>query len=103
MSTNLIRCGLLGDREKDLYVLGELQKRREIAIAYVYDRDPAAVGLEIAEILGLPRFDDADALARQAPVDYVIVAEPRTQFEGELRHLAESGARERDAHHRVYY
>jgi GAF domain-containing protein len=93
MSNNLIRCGLLGGREKDLYVLGELQKRREIEIAYVYDRDPSAVGLEIAEILGLPRLNDPAALAQQPPVDYVIVAEPRTQFADELGGLAESGAR----------
>ena len=58
MTGKQIRCAILGGGESDLYVLGELHKRRDVEIAFVYDRNPAAVALEIAEILRLPRLSD---------------------------------------------
>jgi putative methionine-R-sulfoxide reductase with GAF domain len=51
------------------------------------------VGLEIAEILGIPRVSDPEKLEGIDPVDYVVVTEPRSQFEGELAELSRSGAK----------
>jgi len=93
MNNNQIRCCLLGGQEKDLYVLGELHKQSQVDIAFVYDRDPGAVGLEIAEILGIAHPSDLDALGGFAGIEYVVVSEPRGMFQEELTMLSASGAR----------
>jgi GAF domain-containing protein len=93
MNNKQIRCCILGGQEKDLYVLGELHKQQQVEIAFVYDRDPGAVGLEIAEILGITRFSRSEDLRDVAPVEYVVVTEPRAQFEDELTALSGSGAK----------
>jgi hypothetical protein len=93
MSNKTIQCCLLGGQEKDLYVLGELHKQAQVEIAFVYDRDPSAVGLEIAEILGIARATRVEDLRAFAPVEYVVVTEPRAQFADELAELSGSGAK----------
>ncbi|MFH1756361.1 MAG: GAF domain-containing protein [Candidatus Latescibacterota bacterium] len=81
-----ITCAILGAQEQDLFVLGELHKRENIRIAFVYDPNPFAVGLEIAEILRIPRFDQADSLPA-SPLDYIIVSKQRERFENEIERL----------------
>jgi hypothetical protein len=93
MTNKKISCCILGGQEKDLYVLGELHKQPQVEIAFVYDRDPAAVGLEIAEILGIPRCSRTEQLRDTEPVEYVVVTEPRAQFQDELVQLSGSGAK----------
>jgi GAF domain-containing protein len=88
-----IRCGLIGGQERDLYVLGELHKRPDVEIAFVYDRDANAVGMEIAEILGLARLGPDDDLVAIGALDFLVVPEPREQYAEELETLAVSGAR----------
>jgi GAF domain-containing protein len=65
-------------------VFGELHKRRDVEIAFVYDHYPAAVGLEIAEILRVPRVSNPEELADHLPVDVVVVGEPSHRFAREL-------------------
>jgi hypothetical protein len=84
MTAKRIRCAILGGGEDDLYVLGELHKRREVEIAFVYDRNPAAVALEIAEILRVPRVIEPEGIPPRLPVDCVVVGEPRDRFTAEL-------------------
>ena len=84
MTGKQIRCAILGGGESDLYVLGELHKRRDVEIAFVYDRNPAAVALEIAEILRLPRLSDPADIPSGLPVDVVVVGELRDRFATEL-------------------
>ncbi len=84
MSTKRIRCAIFGGGEGDLFVFGELHKRRDVQIAFVYDRYPAAVGLEIAEILRVPRVSTPDQIATFLPLDAVVVSEPRDRFAREL-------------------
>jgi GAF domain-containing protein len=93
MTKHTIQCCLLGGQEKDLYVLGELHKQSQVEIVFVYDRDPGAVGLEIAEILGIPRVSEAKNLQDFPPLEYVVVTEPRAQFQDELSELSRSGAK----------
>ena len=78
-----LRVGLLGGAEGDLYVLAELHKRPEVEIAFVYDRNPSAVGVEIAEILRIPALRKPEDIAAHLPVD-VVVVEDRVTFAREI-------------------
>jgi GAF domain-containing protein len=84
MKKSKIRCAVLSGGEGDLYVFGELHKRRDVEIAFVYDRNPAAVALEIAEILHVPRVNRPEDIASFLPLDCVVVGEPRDRFVEEL-------------------
>jgi len=87
MTTKRIRCGIFGGGEGDLFVFGELHKRRDVEIAFVFDRYPTAVGLEIAEILRVPRASTPEELAAFLPIDVAVVSEPRDRFARELELL----------------
>jgi len=84
---------MLGAREKDLPVLSEIHRQERVHIAFVYDRDRTAVGMEIAEILGISRYQRPQDLGGMRDLDYIIVSEPRARFAAELEALAESGAK----------
>ncbi|MDH3217061.1 MAG: GAF domain-containing protein [Candidatus Krumholzibacteria bacterium] len=84
----MIRCGILGGLEKDLAVLSELHRQEEVQIAFVYEPKKGAVGLEIAEILGIPRCRRPEDLSSFANMDYVVVSEPRARFKNELVAIA---------------
>lgn len=92
MSQNKIQCAILGGEEKDLGILSELHRQERIQIAFVYERNRMAVGLEIAEILGLPRYYRPIDIEGIRGLDYVVVSEPRARFADELKALSESGA-----------
>jgi transcriptional regulator with GAF, ATPase, and Fis domain len=92
MSNKELTCGLLGAQEYDLFVLSELQKQPHVQISFVYDKDPSAVGVEIAEILGIPRYHRPEDLMDLAGLDYVVVSEPRARFREELEAVARMGA-----------
>jgi GAF domain len=83
MTTKRIRCAVFGGGESDLFVFGELHKRKDVEIAFVYDRHPGAVGMEIAEILGVPRASNPEEMPRFLPVDVAVVAD-RERFTHEL-------------------
>ncbi|UCH83371.1 MAG: GAF domain-containing protein, partial [Candidatus Latescibacterota bacterium] len=87
-----IRCGILGAQDQDLAILSTLHNRENVQIAFVYDRDPNAVGMEIAEILGVPRFGSPDDLRGLDRLDFVVVSEPRRRFTPELEVLSTTGA-----------
>lgn len=80
----------MGGGEPDLYVMGELHKQHDVEIAFVYDRHPAAVAVEIAEILGIARVTSPEGIAAHLPVDLVIVGEPRDRFAPELEKFGDS-------------
>lgn len=83
MEEKRLKYGILGGSEDDLVILSELHKRRDVEIAFVYDRNPVAVALEIAEILGIPALTRPEEIAAYLPVDYVIV-EDRVAFAREI-------------------
>ena len=72
MASKRLKAGILGGSEADLFVLAELHKLRDVEIAFVYDRNPAAVAVEIAEILHIPALKDPGNLASLLPVDHVV-------------------------------
>ncbi|MDH4037312.1 MAG: GAF domain-containing protein [Candidatus Krumholzibacteria bacterium] len=90
MKKKKIRVAILGGGEADLYVMGELHKQRDVEIAFVYDRYPAAVAVEIAEILGIPRVTSPEGIADHLPVDLAIAGEPRDRFEREIEKLGKA-------------
>lgn len=90
---SIIVCGLLGAREEDLYLLSELHKNRNVRVAFVYDPKPEAVGLEIAEILGIPRLSSLAEAPQHGPLDYIVVCGPRSRYGEVLRDLSDQGFR----------
>ncbi len=90
MTTKRIRCAIFGGGEGDLFVFGELHKRRDVEIAFVYDRYPAAVGLEIAEILRVPRASTPEEIGSFLPIDVAVVADPRDRIAREMEMLGDA-------------
>ena len=78
---------ILGGGEEELNVLSEFHRTPGVDIVGVYDRDPRAVALEIAEIIGIPRFSDDAFLPAFLKADYVIVTGKRRIFEREIELL----------------
>ncbi|UCG52991.1 MAG: GAF domain-containing protein [Candidatus Latescibacterota bacterium] len=93
MTDRDIRCGILGGQEQDLPILSALHGQENVRIAFVYDRDPKAVGVEIAEILRIRRYHTPAQLAEEKDLDYVVVSEPRQRFSAEVETLSRSGAK----------
>ncbi|HET6350194.1 MAG TPA: GAF domain-containing protein [Candidatus Krumholzibacteria bacterium] len=73
MKAKRVKFGILGGSEAGLYVLAELHKHPGVDIAFVYDRNPSAVAVEIAEILGVPAVVKAGDIRTHLPVDFVAV------------------------------
>jgi GAF domain-containing protein len=93
MPGNKIRVAIIGAQESDLPVLSALHNRKDVDLVMVYDRDRRAVGVEMAEILGLPRAHAPEDLAELGEIDYAAVSEPREKFAAEIEVLSRAGAR----------
>ncbi len=79
-----IKIAILGGGEEELNVLSEFHRTPDVDIIGVYDRDPRAVALEIAEIIGIPAFSDDAFLETFRKADYVIVTDQRRLYEREI-------------------
>ena len=93
MNSNTVRWAIIGAQEQDLPVLSALHNHKGADVAVVYDRDRRAVGIEIAEILGLSRSHTPEQLAGVADIDYAVVSEPREKFAAEIEVLIRAGAK----------
>ena len=93
MAKEKIRVAILGAQEEDLGVLGALHNQGDVEIVFVYDRDRGAVGMDIAEILGLARLHTAEQLTDLRGLDFVAVSEPRDKYAVETEILVRSGAK----------
>lgn len=93
MTDKTIRVGIFGALEKDLGILSELHRQEQVHISFIFERKEGAVGLEIAEILGIPRSMRADQLPAPEEVDCVVVSEPRARFADELQDFIDGGTR----------
>ncbi len=87
VSEPVTKIAILGGGEEELNVLSEFHRTPGVSIVGVYDRDPRAVALEIAEIIGIPRFSDDGFLPAFLEADYVIVTGKRRLFEREIELL----------------
>lgn len=83
-SNETVRVAILGGGEEELNILSEFHRTPGVRVVGVYDRDPRAVALEIAEIIGIPAFSDESFLASFREADYVVVSQMRARFEEEI-------------------
>jgi GGDEF domain-containing protein len=84
VSGTSIKIAILGGGEEELNVLSEFHRTPDVAIIGVYDRDPRAVALEIAEIIGIPAYSDGSYLDAFLKADYIIVTDRRKLYETEI-------------------
>jgi putative methionine-R-sulfoxide reductase with GAF domain/GGDEF domain-containing protein len=78
------KIAILGGGEEELNVLSEFHRTPGVAIIGIYDRDPRAVALEIAEIVGIPTYSTEAFLGAFRDADYIIVTEKRKLYEREI-------------------
>ncbi len=81
---NSKKIAILGGGEEELNILSEFHRTPGVSVIAVYDRDPRAVAMEIAEIIGVPTFSDNSFLSTFAKADYIIVTQKRKRFEQEI-------------------
>jgi putative methionine-R-sulfoxide reductase with GAF domain len=78
------KIAILGGGEEELNLLSEFHRTSEVDIVGIYDRDPRALAMEIAEIIGVPTYSDDAFLPIFSEADYIIVTEKRSVFEREI-------------------
>jgi putative methionine-R-sulfoxide reductase with GAF domain/GGDEF domain-containing protein len=78
------QIAILGGGEEELNLLSEFHRTKGIEILGIYDRDPRALAMEIAEIIGVPTFCDDSFLPVFGGADYIVVTEKRKSFEREI-------------------
>lgn len=93
MTKKAIHFGILGGQLSGLDILSELHQHDDIVIDFVYDRSLEAVGVEIAEILGINRCHRPRDLPLSPPPDYVVLGGPQERFAEEVRSLRQAGAK----------
>ncbi len=85
--TSPILVALLGAGESEIPVLAELHRNRRIEIVGIYDSDEHAVGLELAEILGLRHGSSSRLLEEIAACEQVVLPRDRNRFQEEIDFL----------------
>lgn len=88
---NAIKIAIMGGGEEELSLLSEFHRTPGINIVGLYDRDPRAVAMDIAEIIGIPKFSDDLFLEKFRDADYIIVTEKRKLYEREIDLLRSEG------------
>ncbi|MBN2069825.1 MAG: GAF domain-containing protein [Candidatus Krumholzibacteriota bacterium] len=78
---------ILGGGEDELNILSEFHRNPGYKVIAVYDSDPRAVALEIAEIIGIPKFSDRSFISEFRNADYIIVTDRRKRFAEEIQLL----------------
>ena len=78
---------ILGGGEDELNILSEFHQNPEYNIIAIYDKNPKAVALEIAEIIGIPKFSDKSFISEFRKADYIIVTDKRRDYEEEINLL----------------
>lgn len=87
VSASNIRIAILGGGEEELTIMSEFHRTPGVAIVAIYDRDPRAIALEIAEIIGVRTYCDDSFLEAFAAADYVVASEKRKRYEKEIELL----------------
>jgi putative methionine-R-sulfoxide reductase with GAF domain len=85
------RIAILGGGEDELNILSEYHRDPAFEIVGIYDRDPRAVALEVAEIIGVPVYSDRSFLKAFEHADYVVVSGKSGQFSSEIGMLTHTG------------
>ncbi len=78
---------ILGGGENELNILSEFHRNPQYNVIAVYDSDPSAVALEIAEIIGIPKFSDDSFITEFKKAEYIVVTDKRKKFTEEIKLL----------------
>jgi len=78
------RVALLGAREEDIEILAELQRQDQVQLVAVFDPDPHAPGLSLAEISGIPAGSDAAARERLAAAEVIVLPTHRLAYQSAI-------------------
>jgi len=89
--TPVTKIAILGGGIEELSILSEFQRNPKYKITAVYDHDPYAVALEIAEIIGVSSYTDDSFLKAFREADYIIITEKRKDFKREVELLKTNG------------
>ncbi|MEN8209692.1 MAG: GAF domain-containing protein, partial [Candidatus Fermentibacteria bacterium] len=87
------KIAILGGGEDELNILSEYHRDPGFEILGIYDRDPRAVAMEVAEIIGVPIFTDRSFLKTFEKADYVVVSGKGGPYNSELGMLSHSGVK----------
>ncbi len=87
------KIAILGGGEDELNILSEYHRDPGFDILGIYDRDPRAVAMEVAEIIGVPVFTDRSFLKAFEKADYVVVSGKSGIYNSELGMLSNAGIR----------
>jgi GAF domain-containing protein/GGDEF domain-containing protein len=79
-----ITIAILGGGQEELNILSEFHRTPGVRVVAIYDRDPRAIGLEIAEIIKVPTYCDETFLPAFSQADYIVVSENRQRYESEI-------------------
>ena len=80
----LTLVGLLGAGESEVPLLAELHRNPRVHIVGVYDPDPTAVCLELAEILGIPQGSSSAVLQQLLGAQEVVLGRDRERLAGAI-------------------
>jgi len=89
----MAKIAILGGGEDELNILSEYHRDPGFEILGIYDRDPRAVAMEVAEIIGVHVFTDRSFLKAFEKADYVVVSGKSGVYSSELGMLSQAGVR----------
>ena len=87
------KIAILGGGEDELNILSEYHRDPGFEILGIYDRDPRAVAMEVAEIIGVPIFSDRSFLKAFEHADYVVVTGKEGPYNAEIGMLSQAGVK----------
>jgi GGDEF domain-containing protein len=85
------KIAILGGGEDELNILSEYHRDPSFDIIGIYDRDPRAVAMEVAEIIGVPIYTDRSFLKAFEQADYAIVSGKADSYNTEIGMLRQAG------------
>ena len=87
------KIAILGGGEDELNILSEYHRDPGFEILGIYDRDPRAVAMEVAEIIGVSIYTDRSFLQAFQKADYVVVSGKGGPYNEELVMLSRAGVK----------
>ncbi len=87
------KIAILGGGEDELNILSEYHRDSGFEIIGIYDRDPRAIAMEVAEIIGVSVYIDRSFLQAFQQADYVVVSGRGGPYNEEIGMLSRAGVK----------
>ena len=87
------KIAILGGGEDELNILSEYHRDSGFELIGIYDRDPRAVAMEVAEIIGVSVYTDRTFLQAFKKADYVVVSGKGGPYNEEIGMLSRVGVK----------